>query len=81
MTLLAQQKLNKALLEKAKKPKGMAEEDWEDSDLHASYDIELCLADEVICNVMVVTTTTCIWLNLESLYMTKSLSNKFYIKK
>ena len=41
----------------------------------------MCLSDEVMYNVMTETTTAAVWCKLESLYMTKSLSNKLFMKK
>ena len=43
--------------------------------------IILCLSDEVIYNVMNKDTTVGHWCRLESLYMTKSLSNKLFMKE
>ena len=50
-------------------------------DLKAVRSIELCLADEVLSNTMGEMTSAGFWLKLESLYMTKSLSNVLYLKK
>jgi len=58
----------------------MSDEDWE-LDLKAASTIQLCLADEVMYNVMDEETTTGLWSMLEILYMIKSLSNKLYLKK
>jgi len=41
----------------------------------------LCLSDEVLNNVMNEETTAGLWCRLETLYMTKSLSNKLYMNK
>jgi len=43
--------------------------------------IQLCLADEVMYNVMDEETTMDLWLMLETLHITKSFSNKLYLKK
>jgi len=43
--------------------------------------IQLCLADEVMYNVMDEETITGLWSRLETLYMIKSLSNKLCLKK
>ena len=43
--------------------------------------IILCLSDEVLYNVMNEETTVSLWCKLESLYMTKSLSNKLFMKQ
>ena len=50
-------------------------------DLKVTSTIQLCLADEVMYNLMDEETTTDLWSRLEILYMTKSLSNKQYLKK
>ena len=50
-------------------------------DLKATSTIKLCITDEVIYNVTDEETTTELWSRLETLYMTKSLSNKLYLKK
>lgn len=42
--------------------------------------IQLCLFDEVLRKVIKETTTTRLWKKLETLYMTKSLTNQLYIK-
>ena len=59
----------------------MSDEDWEKLDLKAVSMIQLCLVDEVMYNVMDEEMATGLWLRLETLYMTKSLSNKLYLKK
>ena len=42
--------------------------------------ILLCLADEIIAEVADQPTAASLWLRLESLYMTKSLTNKLLLK-
>jgi len=49
--------------------------------LKATSTIQLYLVDEVMYNVMDEETAMELWLRLEALYMTKSLSNKLYRKK
>ena len=44
-------------------------------------DILLCLGNEVLREVVEEDMTTKLWLKLESLYMTKSLTNHLYLKK
>ena len=53
---------------------GMSDEDWEKLDLKAANTIQLCLADEVIYNVMDEEMVTSLWSRLETLYMTKKKS-------
>jgi hypothetical protein len=79
--LLVQQGLQKALAGKSKKPTSMTDEDWEDLDARALSTIRLCLADEVLFNIVEEETTTGLWTKLESLYMTKNLSNKIFLKR
>jgi hypothetical protein len=79
--LLVQQGLQKVLAGKTKKPTSMTDEDWEDLDARALSTIRLCLADEVLFNIVGEETTTGLWNRLESLYMTKSLTNKIYLKR
>jgi len=43
--------------------------------------IQLCLADEILRKVADEDTAACLWLKLKSLYMTKSLTNKLYLKQ
>src|SRR3954465_6087319 len=50
-------------------------------DYKARATIVLCLSDEVLYNVMNEESAAELWSRLESLYMTKSLSNKLYTKK
>ena len=59
----------------------MSHENWEEIDLKAASTIQLYLVDEVMYNVMDEETAMELWLRLEALYMTKSLSNKLYRKK
>ena len=50
-------------------------------DLKATSTIQLYLADEVMYNVMDEEMTIGLWSKLETLYMTKRLSNKLYLNK
>ena len=50
-------------------------------DLKTASTIQLCLADEVMYNVMDEETVTSLWSRLEKLYMIKRISNKLYLKK
>ena len=50
--LLVQQGLHKTLQGKSAKPAGTSNEDWKEIDLKAASTIQLCLADEVMYNVM-----------------------------
>src|SRR3954468_10942050 len=59
----------------------MGEDEWKEIDVKAKATIILCLSDEILYNVLNDDTTAGMWSRLESLYMTKSLSNKLYMKK
>jgi len=50
-------------------------------DVKMAGTIELCLTDEVMYNVINEISAVRLWLMLESFYMTRSLSNKLYLKK
>jgi hypothetical protein len=50
--LLVQQGLQKALAGKTKKPMTMKNEEWEDMDAKSLSTIHLCLADDVLFNIV-----------------------------
>ena len=79
--LLVKEGTHKALLGIEKKPSKMEDDDWNDINFHAKATITLCLSDEVLYNLMNEETIVGLWCRLESLYMTKSLSNKLFMKK
>jgi len=56
--LLVQHGIYKTLSGKTAKPAGTSNDDWKEMDLNATSMIQLCLADEVIYNVMDETTIT-----------------------
>ena len=76
-----QQVLHKILQGKSAKPVGTSNEDWEEMNLKATSTIQLYLANKVMYKVMDEEITTELWSRLGTLYMTKSLSNKLYLKK
>ncbi|KAF6149797.1 hypothetical protein GIB67_017530 [Kingdonia uniflora] len=57
------------------------EENWEDLDSRAVSGIRLCLAKNFLANVAREKTTKGVWEKLKSLYQTKSLSNRLYLKE
>jgi hypothetical protein len=71
----------KAFYGKTKKPEKMIDNEWEELDMKAVSTIRLLLADEVMYDVMEENSTVGIWLNLEKRYMSKSLTNKLYLKQ
>nr|CAD1835772.1 unnamed protein product [Ananas comosus var. bracteatus] len=62
-------------------PDSLTAEQKEEIDDKALTAIQLCLSDEVLREVLDEKTAAGLWLKLESLYMTKSLTNKLYLKQ
>jgi hypothetical protein len=56
--LLVQQGVVKALLGKAKKPVTITDDDWDEMDVRALSAIHLCLADDVLFNIVSEKTTS-----------------------
>jgi len=81
MSLLVKEGTHKTLLGIEKKPPKMEDDEWNVIDFRVKAMIILCLSDEVLYNVMNEKTTAGLWCRLESIYMTKSLSNKLFMKK
>ena len=59
------------------KPEGMVDIDWKE--LVAT--IRLCLRDDMMYHVMDEESLVVVWLKLKSRYMSKSLTNKLYLKQ
>lgn len=78
--LLVQQGVAKALLGKYKQPFAMTDDEWSDIDDRALSDIRLCLADDVLFNIVSEIIAAGLWTKLEKLYMTKSLTNRILLK-
>ena len=55
--------------------------DCQDLEAKTLTTIRLCLANDVMYHVMDEESPTTIWLKLESRYMSKSLTNKLYLKQ
>ncbi|PPR84446.1 hypothetical protein GOBAR_AA36262 [Gossypium barbadense] len=79
--VLVQQGLLKALSGKDKLPSTLSEEQKDDMLERAHSAILLCLGDEVLREVADEKTASGLWLRLESKYMTKSLTNRLYLKQ
>jgi len=79
--LLVQQGLHKVLDEENKKPYSMTTSDWEDLGAQALSTIMLCMADEVLFNIVEESAMASLCEKLEKLYMTKSLTNRIYLKR
>ena len=77
--MLVNEGTHKALLGIEKKP--MEDDEQNNINFRAKMTIMLCLSDEVLYNVMNKETTVDLWCRLESLYMTKNLSNKLFMNK
>jgi hypothetical protein len=69
--LLVQQGVVKALLGKEKQPVAITDEDRDEIDARALSAIRLCLADDVMFNIVSEKTAVGLWTKMESLYMTK----------
>src|SRR3954468_5758557 len=80
-SLLVKEGTYQALQGIRKKPSTMGEDDWKEIDIKAKATIILYLSDEIPYNILNEDTSAGMWNRLESLYMTKSLSNKLYVKK
>lgn len=76
--LLVQQGLVKAL---KKKPEAMSADDWEELQMKAVSTIRLCLADDVMYHVIGDESPAGVWAKLETRYMSKSLTNKLFLKQ
>ena len=79
--LLVQQGLQRALDRKRKKPFTITDGEWEDLDFKVLSIIRLCLANDVLFNIVGEKSASSLWSNLESLYMTKYLTNIIYLKR
>ena len=81
LVVLTHNVLKKILAGKMTRPTTMTEEQWDEMDEKALSAIQLCLSREVLREVINEKTATDIWSKLESLYMTKSLTNKLRLKE
>ena len=62
--LLVQQGVAKALLGKSKQPLNMKNDEWSDIDDKALSSIQLCLANDVLFNIVSEKTTAGLWIKL-----------------
>lgn len=79
--LLVQQGVVKALLGKNKNPPSMMEDEWNEMDDRALSAIRLCLANDVLFNIVSEKTAAGLWSKLKKLYMMKSLTNRILLKR
>ena len=63
------------------KAESMKLEDWEEMDEKAASAIRLHLTDDVVNNIIDEESACGIWTKLENLYMSKTLTNKSFLKK
>ena len=77
--LLTQQGILKGLQET--KPARLDDDVWEDMKMQAAATVRLCLADQVMYHVMEESSPKAIWDKLASRYMSKSATNKLYLKQ
>jgi hypothetical protein len=76
--LLVQQGMVKALY--GTKLEEMVDIDWKELEAKAVATIQLCLGDDMMYHVMDEESPAVVWLKLESQYMSKSMTNKLYLK-
>ena len=63
------------------KPTAMSNEDWKKLDRKAKSTIWLCVSDSVLLNVSGEATVKNFWEKLGTLYQSKSLVNKLFLRK
>ena len=63
------------------KPKKMTKEDWENLESECISTIRLCIADNIINNVIDEDSAPTLWEKLEKLYLGKSLTTKLNLKR
>eukprot|EP00253_Pinus_taeda_P028237 PITA_28237 len=79
--LLVQQGVAKALMRKSKQPYNITNDEWTEMDERALSAIRLCLAGNVLFNIVSEKTNVGLWTKLEKLYMTKTLTNRILLKR
>ena len=63
------------------KPSGVTDEEWKKLDQKAKSTIRLCVSDSVLLNVSGKATMKALWDKLGTLYQSKSLVNKLFLRK
>eukprot|EP00253_Pinus_taeda_P002521 PITA_02521 len=63
------------------KPTGVTDEEWKKLDRKAKSTIRLCVSDSVLLNVSGEATAKALWDKLGTLYQSKSLVNKLFLRK
>ncbi|PON68556.1 hypothetical protein PanWU01x14_095270 [Parasponia andersonii] len=59
----------------------MSDEEWDDMDERAVTTIRMCLAKNVLANVLGIITAKDLWRKFEELYQAKGVSNRVYLKE
>ena len=73
-------KLGEGFVWKTKKLEKMTDDDWEELEMKMVSTKQLCLANELMYDVMDEVSTATISFELKSRYMSKSLTNKLKLK-
>ena len=73
--ILIQSGLHKALKDRDSKNSSMSDEDWDDLDERAASAIRMCLAKNVLANVLGISKAKDLWEKLEELYQAKGVSD------
>ena len=63
------------------KPTGVSDEEWKKLDRKEKSTIRLCVSDSVLLNVSGEATAKALWEKLGTLYQSKSLVNKLFLRK
>ena len=63
------------------KPTEMSDEDWKKLDRKAKSTIRFCVSDSVLLNISGEATAKNLWEKLGTLYQSKSLVNKLFLRK
>ena len=79
--ILIQSGLHKALKGRDSKNSSMSDEDWDDLDERAASAIRMCLAKNVLANVLGISKAKDLWEKLEELYQAKGVQNRVYLKE
>ncbi|POO02710.1 hypothetical protein TorRG33x02_016960, partial [Trema orientale] len=59
----------------------ISDEDWKDLDERAASAIRMCLAKNILVNMLGISTAKDLWEKLRKLYRAKGVSNRVYLKK
>jgi hypothetical protein len=68
------------LAERSNKLASMTNDEWDDLYVTSLSNIHLCPGVDVLFNIVGEEITTCMWTILEGIYMTKSPTNRIYLK-